>query len=454
MIVPYLFLASIVVLIAGCQNISAHIEQPEATDPPDLTEEQALASAHTLSVDTLNHRCPISSELFEGSYIATGENETRAQSASRSVPLITNAETPPVDTSGITSKQAQTTQSTKAIQAIPPPWPHEVLPPALPQEAPEIWEVLSSQFSMNVPNNRRINQHKRWFINNPYHIETVTARAEPFLYYLYQQVKARDLPIELALLPFIESSFDQFAHSHKGAAGLWQITAPTGRTFGLTITSGYDGRRDIVASTQAALDLLEYLYERFDKNWLHAIAAYNTGGARVRNAIKKNRAAGKSTDFWALKLPRETRHYVPKLLAMAELVKQRQQYPLTFASIKAEPQVEEVVIQKRIRLKHLAGYAGMSSKTLYHLNPGYTGGYTMKKTENTILLPVAHRTTFYDNEKSKKVTKQSFVVYDIQAGDSLNQLARLNNTSVDMIKQVNHLSHSFIVAGQTILIPE
>ncbi|GAL03671.1 membrane-bound lytic murein transglycosylase D precursor [Photobacterium aphoticum] len=174
----------------------------------------------------------------------------------------------------------------------------------------------------------------------------------------------------------------------------------------------------------------------------------------MRNAIKQNRAMGKSTDFWALKLPRETRHYVPKLLAMAELVKQREKYDLRFASIKAQPQVEEVVIQERIRLKHLAGYAGMSSKTLYQLNPGYTGGYTMKKTENKILLPVTHRTKFYENEKSKRVTKYRFMVYDIQAGDSLNQLASLNDTSVDVIKQVNYLSHSYIFAGQKILIPE
>ncbi|KLV00582.1 hypothetical protein ABT58_12920 [Photobacterium aphoticum] len=413
---PYVFLASVVIFIAGCQNISPNMEEAHVLQPPVHSRTDALSSSlpDKWSVATINHRCPISSEQFKGRYIATGNHETL---------------------------QTHTSHAT-------------VLPPLLNTEPPELWDELSAQFSMHVPNNRRIRQHKRWFINNPYHIEVVTARAEPFLYYLYEQVKARNLPIELTLLPFVESSFDQFAHSHKGAAGLWQITAPTGKTFGLTIVPGYDGRRDIVASTQAALDLLEYLYERFDHNWLHAIAAYNTGGARVRNAIKQNRAMGKSTDFWALKLPRETRHYVPKLLAMAELVKQREKYDLHFASIKAQPQVEEVVIQERIRLKHLAGYAGMSSKTLYQLNPGYTGGYTMKKTENKILLPVTHRTKFYENEKSKRVTKYRFMVYDIQAGDSLNQLASLNDTSVDVIKQVNYLSHSYIFAGQKILIPE
>ncbi|WP_051901834.1 transglycosylase SLT domain-containing protein, partial [Photobacterium sanctipauli] len=352
--------------------------------------------------------CHIKQELYDGSFVATG-----------------------------LSKQLKMVPYTTSPQPL----------------IPDMWDTLDARFTMHVPNNRRVRYYKRWYTNNPYHIEKVTARAEPFLFYIYQQLDERNMPIELTMLPFIESSFDQFAYSHKGAAGLWQITAPTGRSFGLDIVGGYDGRRDVVTSTQAALDLLEYLYDRFDGNWLHAIAAYNTGEGRVRNAIKKNRKAGKSTHFWSLDLPKETRMYVPKLLAMVELVRERDKNELPFAYIKSEPVVEEVVISQRVRLKHIASHAGISSKELFHLNPGYTGGYTFKKKDNKILLPKKNKTLFYENENSYHYVKNKFEVYDIQAGDSLYELAQNNNTSVSLIKQANDLTDSIIFAGQKLLIP-
>lgn len=394
----FLFLLPLIVLIAGCQS-RALLSNKQMELP--ITR-QAIYFSH----ETLQQHCVITNALFDGSYIATGIiNPTHDHTLS------------------------------------------SVLDP------PDLWDTLAHQFNLNEPNNRRIDYYRHWYINNPYHIKTVTARAEPFLYYLYQQVEMRGLPIEIVLLPFIESSFDPFAYSHKGAAGLWQITAPTGRTFGLKITHGYDGRRDVIESTQAALDLLEYLYDKFDQNWLHAIAAYNTGGGRVRNAIKHNRSIGKSTDFWSLKLPRETRQYVPKLLAMVDLVKNRYQYDLPFNSIKAAPVVDEIIISNRVRLKTIAALANISSKQLYQLNPGYSGGYTFNKRDNKVLMPVQNRTYFYENEQAKSYAKQSFDVYHIQVGDSLNQLAQLNNTSVAMIKQVNNLTDSLIIAGQKILIP-
>ncbi|MGF1702217.1 transglycosylase SLT domain-containing protein [Photobacterium makurazakiensis] len=399
MIIHYLFLLSVLAIMTGCQSLTAldENEQPEVTQID-------------IAPSTFKQHCDVHQTLYDGSYVATGFPNTE------STPLSTTTTS---DTTG------------------------EI----------ELWDTLSDQFTMAVPNNRRIRYYKRWFTNNPYHIKVVTQRAEPFLYYIYQQVDERDLPIELVLLPFIESSFDQFAYSPKGAAGLWQITAPTGRSFGLDIVSGYDGRRDIIASTDAALDLLEYLYDKFDHNWLHAIAAYNTGGGRVRNAIKRNRSAGKSTDFWSLKLPKETRMYVPKLLAMVELVKEREQNELPFASIKSAPIMDEVIISQRVKLKHIAGHAGLSSKAFFKLNPGYTGGYTFKQRDNRILIPKKNKTLFYENKNSYRYVKEKFDVYDIQAGDSLSELAQNNNTSVSLIKQVNNLSDSIIFAGQKLLIP-
>ncbi|KLV07242.1 hypothetical protein ABT56_06830 [Photobacterium aquae] len=382
--------AIVLILLSGCQTTK--VSEPVATTntPEPLTMDLDLS-------------CSISPESFKGTFIATD-----------------------------------------SIERLPIENSHD---------APSLWDLMVKDFQFSQQSNGRINYYRRWYINNPYHIEQVTQRAEPFLFYIYQQVDARDFPIEIALLPFVESSFDQFAFSSKGASGLWQITAPTGRTFGLNIIRGYDGRRDIVQSTDAALDLLAYLHDKFDGNWLHAIAAYNTGEGRVKKAIKKNKKAGRSTEFWALELPKETRMYVPKLLAMAEIVAKRHQLNLPFSDIKAHTVIEPVIVKNKIKLKTIAQHSGVPSKMLYQLNPGYTAGVTHSKGDNYILLPSANITEFYANSHESRYAKEKFTVYDIKHGDSLNELAWLNNISVDEIKQLNRLNDSFIRVGQKLLLP-
>ncbi|UXI02669.1 transglycosylase SLT domain-containing protein [Photobacterium sp. TY1-4] len=322
--------------------------------------------------------------------------------------------------------------------------------PPVPQD---LWEVLSQSFHLPVPNDQRIRYYKDWYLNNPHHLDTVTKRAEPFLFYIYEQVHKRNMPLELVLLPFVESAFNPKAYSHRGAAGLWQITRPTGKTFGLEYLQGYDGRRDIVTSTTAALDLLEYLHDKFNGNWLHAIAAYNTGEGRVRRAIKRNRASQVSTDFWSLKLPQETRLYVPKLLAMADLVKQRHQHDLPLLEIKPQPVLTEVVVRNRVQLELIARHAGLDNQTVYTLNPGYLSGHTHANRDNKILLPHETRQTFYNNRLSDEYVKQKFIIHDIQPGDSLSELAESNNTTVARIMSANDLTGSTIFAGQQLLIP-
>ena len=158
-----------------------------------------------------------------------------------------------------------------------------------------IWFRIQQQLDMNIPENSRVKKSRAWFLKHPEHLAQVSKRAEPFMHYIVEAVEARGLPLELALLPMIESSFDPFAYSHGSASGIWQFTAPTARTFGLKINWWYDGRRDIMASTHAALDMLDYLYKKMDKNWLYAIASYNTEG-RIRRAIRRTKK-GLPTDF-------------------------------------------------------------------------------------------------------------------------------------------------------------
>ena len=155
------------------------------------------------------------------------------------------------------------------------------------------------QLEMPVPDNRIINYYRTWYINHPNHLKIVAKRAETFLYLITEKIEARKMPLELALLPVVESSFDAFAYSHGSAAGLWQFVSGTAKMYGLEQNFWYDGRRDVAAATDAALDYLSYLNKRFDGDWTHAIAAYNSGGGRVSSAIRKNNKLGKPTDFFS-----------------------------------------------------------------------------------------------------------------------------------------------------------
>jgi len=397
----YYIILCIIVLITGCQGLS-QVEQSSIQAPKPTIENYKLP-------DSFNSYCEVKNQSNKSGYIATGQ-------------LGIKSDNKPIND--------------------------------LATSNPDLWDIMGKSFNIPVPNDKRVEYYKDWYLTNPHHINIVTKRAKPFLFYIYQQVEQRDMPVELVLLPFIESSFDQFAHSHRGAAGLWQITVPTGKTFGLEYLKGYDGRRDIVTSTVAALDLLEYLHKKFNGNWLHAIAAYNTGEGRVRRAIKSNTSKGKPTDFWSLKLPKETRLYIPKLLAMADLVQHRYDHDLKLARIEPTQVLTEVVVSSRVKLDLIASHAGLTSLDLYQLNPGYTSGYTYPGRENKILLPNRTKENFYNNRRNYDYVKRKFTIHHIQPGDSLSELALLNNTTVARIMNANDMSASIIIAGQQLLIPQ
>ena len=184
-----------------------------------------------------------------------------------------------------------------------------------------LWNFISDELKMKVPENSRIREQKQKYLKNKSYLHDVTLRAEPYMYLIVEQIKKRKMPMELVLLPIVESAFDPHATSSANAAGLWQIVPSTGRNYGLKQNQWYDGRRDVVASTKAALDMMERLNKMFDGDWLLTVAAYNSGEGRVMQAVKANKAKGKPTNFWALSLPRETSIYVPKMLALGDLIK-------------------------------------------------------------------------------------------------------------------------------------
>jgi len=183
----------------------------------------------------------------------------------------------------------------------------------------------------------RLDKQLAWYSSNQSYIDRVFKRGERYLYHIVNELEAQQMPLELALLPVVESAFDPFAYSHSHAAGLWQFIPGTGKRFGLERNWWYDGRRDPVASTAAAIKYLSYLHRYFDGDWLLALAAYNSGEGNVRRAIARNKRLGKPTDFWSLKLPRETQAYVPQLLAVAAVIRTPEKYNTVLPKIANRP---------------------------------------------------------------------------------------------------------------------
>jgi len=200
-------------------------------------------------------------------------------------------------------------------------------------ELEDLWQRIQFQLTFNVPQTRPIVEQRNYYSSHQAYLDRVAGRAQPFLYYIVQELEKRQMPLELALLPIVESAFDPFAYSHAAASGMWQFMPATGKRFGLKQNFWYDGRRDVIASTRAALDYLQYLHDKLEGDWLNAIAAYNSGEGRIMAAIKRNKKKRLPTDFWSLDLPAETTSYVPKLLALVDILKRPDEFDIVWKFI-------------------------------------------------------------------------------------------------------------------------
>lgn len=321
-------------------------------------------------------------------------------------------------------------------------------------EVNDVWQRIRLSLNFPIPDQKLVNQYRQWYIKHPQHLKRVSQRAEPFLYMIVEEIEKRGLPIELALLPIVESAFDPFAYSHGAASGLWQFTAPMAKYFGLKMNWWYDGRRDVPAATIAALDMLEYLYKKTNGNWLYAMAAYNTGEGRVLNAIKKNKQQGKRTNFWSLDLPRETERYVPQMLALADVIKNADKYGIKLMPIKNKPLIKVVDIGGQIDLALAADLANMTTSELHKLNPGYNRWSTAPDGQHKLVLPVDKALSFTlaltTTPSDERVTWKR---YQIKSGDSLGLIAQRYHTTISAIRDVNDVTGNIIVIGQHLLIP-
>jgi len=323
---------------------------------------------------------------------------------------------------------------------------------------PNVWDAMRKGFRLQKITDKtakqRVQKEIDWFLSHPNYIKTVNKRSEPYIAHILREVSKRKLPYELTLLPFVESGFDPKAHSYANASGLWQFMPKTGKSLGLQQDWWRDDRRDVVLSTDAALTYLQMLNKRFNGDWLHALAAYNSGAGNVSKAIRKNKRRGKSTSYWHLDLPKETAHYVPKLLAIAHIYNHPQKYNVVLQPIKYQPYFEVVDVQSQLDLSTAAKLASISVDELMRLNPSFNQFAIHPEGPYTLLLPTDKVDDFNAQlavlPKDQRVTWQR---YTIKSGDSLSVIARKYKVSVGVIQKVNALASHTIRAGKTLLIP-
>lgn len=320
---------------------------------------------------------------------------------------------------------------------------------------PNVWSVLRQQFMLNHEINRpEVQTQLRWLMTHPSYIQQL-AQAEPYIYHIINEIKQRRLPGEIALIPLIESSFDPFASSHAGAAGLWQIMPETGSDYGLKRDWWFDSRRSIGPSTTAALNYLSYLNKFFNGNWILAFAAYNAGEGTISRIIKNNGLnTNRPISFWSLQVPQETKAYIPRLLALAEIVQNPQRYQVDLPDIPHVPYFEEVNIGSQIKLSDAAKLAGISYQDLLKLNPGFNHWTTAPYRPYKLLIPADKVEHFSRNLAS--IPSENRVVWQrhkVSAGDNLNLIAKKYHTSIELIKELNRLKSSEVKNGQYVLIP-
>lgn len=348
---------------------------------------------------------------------------------------------------------ASSTTSAPLIPVLnPQPFNMPITPP------PEhLWARLRPSFELPacdaVP---RATAWAHWYAGKEDYLNRVLERAEPVLYFIVEEIEARGMPGEIALLPVVESAFKPFAMSSASAAGLWQFIPATGERYGLKQTWWYDGRRDIYAATHAAMDYLTFLADMFNGDWLLALASYNSGENRVMRLVERQMARGEPATFWAIDehLPRETREYVPQLLGVACLVREPARFNVALHPILNKPRFAAVEVNGQIDLALAAKLAGMDVQDLYLLNPAFNRWATAPEGPHRLLLPVDRVAPFKRNLAAiPPEARVRWARVQVQRGDTLSEIARHYGISVNALQRVNNMQGSLIRAGSKLLVP-
>lgn len=328
-------------------------------------------------------------------------------------------------------------------------------PQSWPDPESDLWAHVRSELDLDPHTQRRqVREWTQFYATHRKHLDASLRRARPFLWHVVQQVDERDMPAELALLPIVESGYDASAQSYVGASGLWQFMPGTADHMGLPRDWWYDGRNDVIASTDAALDYLELLADRYNGDWLLALAAYNAGPGRVDAALGRAAAEGQDPNYWNLELPRETTEYVPKLLAVRRILVSPRRFGMTWPTLDNSARTRAVELPSQTEMAVAADMLDMSEDELRRLNPGMRRWASGPSGDYRLLVPADKADTFERRlaaaDPGDLVTRRTHIV---RRGDVLGRIAKAYGVSVSSLRQANHLSGDRIRVGQSLQIP-
>lgn len=378
------------------------------------------------------------------------------RSPASSLPAIGDPASAKTTTPAVTAKAAASLR----VAAAPSPGAKEVKDslraiPTIDLTAvpPDLWDRIRTGFSMPNLSSPEVQDRQIWYASQPSYVKRMVERSKRYLYYIVEELEKRGMPTELALLPMVESAFNPMAYSRSHASGLWQFIPSTGKNYNLQQNYWYDGRRDIVASTSAALDYLQFLYEMHG-DWHLALASYNWGENAVARAIEKNRAKGLPTDYLSLTMPTETRYYVPKLQALKNIIANPHSFGVDLEPVPNTPYFVTVEKTRDMDVRLAAKLADMPLAEFLALNPGHNRPVIVANGTPALVLPADRAKVFLANLEGHDQPLVSWNMYTLRPGDKLDHIAGRSGISLARLKEVNGIGRRTKVGpGYQLMLP-
>jgi len=319
----------------------------------------------------------------------------------------------------------------------------------------DVWQRIRNGFQMSHMDGNLVHDWETYYATRPEYFARMIENSRPFLFHIITEVERRGMPAEIALLPMIESAYNPVAYSSAHASGIWQFIPSTGKTYGLKQNGWYDGRRDVIAATHAALDYLQNLHGMF-KDWELALASYNWGEGAVQRAVDRNQAKGLSLSYQSLtNMPAETRNYLPKLIAVKNIIADPARFGLALASVPNEPAIEAITVRRHIDVAVAAKFAEMTPEEFKFLNPAHSKPVINANSAETIVLPKPKVAIFLANlNQNEDKPLASWKTHTVKAGERPETIAARHGISVAELNQVNNIGgRRHMATGQTILVP-